>query len=448
MSNTRYLEINSTYRNRQLYPQPSSFTVLIAQSGTRDRFKALDPVSNAAPLEVWSPAALIVPNGAVVANANNTPIEFVVSFALGTKSKIYNYYEGMPISIAGVSGYRIASWTYTSSSATLDYFTVTINPSLTTAPTVGAVIVFLSSTDFVNGYVWIPNAPIANNYGVGYSIYNQTRNESRTIISFDGTNKIAGIAPAATWVAGDTLVLRNTNPEEVGNVVSGSGNNVVLPVTSNPIANYYTGSFIRITGVTPVFTSRITSYTGSAPLVGVARQLTLSTNLPAALAGGESYEILQFTRDNAVPFTYTGSMVSQQQMVCYEIELINLVLPNKTLTTGGRIAFYPYVYVELQSVSGASSGTKNIIYSNNPHANRMLFRAAIDDIPTPLISPFIKIDGDGMVQTVKFKPNDNFKFGVYLPNGTLLQTITPENFSPAPSNGFNQISALFSMKRL
>ena len=79
------------------------------------------------------------------------------------------------------------------------------------------------------------------------------------------------------------------------------------------------------------------------------------------------FEILQFTRDNAVPFCYSGSLVSQQEMVCYEIELINLVLPNKTLTSGGRTAFYPYVYVELQNVSGASAGTKCVIYSNNPN---------------------------------------------------------------------------------
>ena len=59
MSNTRYLEIDSTYRNREEFPDPSSFNVLISQSGTRDRYQALDPVSDAAPLEVWVPTTLV-----------------------------------------------------------------------------------------------------------------------------------------------------------------------------------------------------------------------------------------------------------------------------------------------------------------------------------------------------------------------------------------------------
>ena len=78
----------------------------------------------------------------------------------------------------------------------------------------------------------------------------------------------------------------------------------------------------------------------------------------------------------------------------------------------------------------------------------MLFRAVVDDIPNPLITPFIKIDGDGMVQTIKFKPNDSFRFGVYLPNGELFDTIIPEFFSPSRPNDIKQISALFSIKRL
>ena len=162
----------------------------------------------------------------------------------------------------------------------------------------------------------------------------------------------------------------------------------------------------------------------------------------------DEFEILQFTRDNVVPFTYTGSTVSQQQMVCYEVELINLVLPNLTLKTGGRVAFYPYVYVELQNITGSSGGNTNIIYSNNPNSVRRLFRAAIDDIPNPLISPFIKIDGDGMTQTIKFKPNDSFKFGVYLSDGTLFETVYEDSYGPAPANPLVQISAMFSMKRV
>ena len=53
-----------------------------------------------------------------------------------------------------------------------------------------------------------------------------------------------------------------------------------------------------------------------------------------------------------------------------------------------------------------------------------------------------------MVQTLKFKPNDNFKFGVYLPNGDPFKTIEEDTTSPLKPNPLVQISAVFSLKRL
>ena len=160
--------------------------------------------------------------------------------------------------------------------------------------------------------------------------------------------------------------------------------------------------------------------------------------------------LLPFSYDNFNPFVYTGSLVSQQDMVCYEIELLNLVLPNDILVVagGGNIAYYPYVYVELSNVSASGANLKHIIYSNNPNSTRVLFRAAIDDVPNPLNSSFIKIDGDGAVQTVKFKPNDNLRFRVSMRNGETFETILEEWFSPLMPNPLAQISAYFSIKRV
>ena len=171
--------------------------------------------------------------------------------------------------------------------------------------------------------------------------------------------------------------------------------------------------------------------------------------LPNSLTGNW-LEILSFAKDNEVPLNYTGSTVSQNQMVCYEVELISLILPNLPLdnTLGGLIAFYPYLYVELSNVSSPSGGTPGIIYSNNPNAHKALFRVAIDDTPTPTISKFIKVDGDGTVQTVKFKPNDNLHFRVYLQNGTLFATQEKDTAPPADPDPFVQISAEFSIRRL
>ena len=168
------------------------------------------------------------------------------------------------------------------------------------------------------------------------------------------------------------------------------------------------------------------------------------------LTTSNELQILTFDRDNENIMNYTGSTVSQNQMVCYEIELISLILPNKPLSNaiGGLIAFYPYLYVELSNVSAPSSGIKGVLYSNNPNANRALFRVGIDDTPTPTISSFIKVDGNGAVQTVKFKPNDTLHFRVFLSNGDLFQTQEQDPIPPAEPDPFLQISAEFSIQRL
>lgn len=160
------------------------------------------------------------------------------------------------------------------------------------------------------------------------------------------------------------------------------------------------------------------------------------------------FEILNWSYDNSYDLNYSGALLTQPEMVC--IELLNIILPNKTLNTqyGSRIAYYPYVYVELSNVSSGGSGLTNIIYSNNPNSSKMVFRACIDDMNHPLNSAFIKIDGDRMVQMMKFQANSTIRFRVTLPNGELFRVNDPEYFSPNEPNAKNQITALFAIKRV
>ena len=47
MSTARYIEVDSTYRNRLEWPNPAEFEMLISQTGRKDRNNAVDPVSTA-----------------------------------------------------------------------------------------------------------------------------------------------------------------------------------------------------------------------------------------------------------------------------------------------------------------------------------------------------------------------------------------------------------------
>ena len=459
MSNRRYLEIDSTYRNRNQDKNPSNFTVLISQSGTRNATNAYDPISIATPIKTWVPSNLVL-NGQIaeeksIVNPLNQKDEIIISFLTTSVKETPDYYVGYPIKIQSeVDNVKITSWNLLSKSNILGSsitFTATVSPSLLNIPS-GTVTFVSNINNYVEGFFFIPNGYCANFYYVGYILYNETKNEYRPIISYDGTLKIGGIDLSSqfgglipTWTDNDTYSIREKIPQYIGNTIGPA------PYPFNQLTSFCVntdiiveiGDFIRFTTNPHENESfRVTDYNNTLHIVTVDRII-----IPQVIAN-EPIEVLQFTRDNSVPFCYSGSLVSQQEMVCYEVELINLVLPNKLLISGGRISFYPYIYVELQNISGSSAGTHCIIYSNNPNSNRMLFKVAIDDISNPFISPFIKIDGGKMVQTIKFKPNDNFKFGVYLPNGDPFETVEKDTLSPVYPNPLLQVSALFQLKRL
>ena len=187
---------------------------------------------------------------------------------------------------------------------------------------------------------------------------------------------------------------------------------------------------------------------------GLTKETTVDT--PFTLCSpGNSYKIItpntidivSLFHNNYSPLNYNGTLVSQNNSICYEVSLVEIILPNVNLKTGSKIVFYPYVYVELSSISASQTYSKNIIYSNNPNSGRALFTAAITDVVAPEIASFVK-PNCVITQIVKFKPNDNFRFSVYLPNGKLFETVEQDLMSPYEPNSKLQIHATFSIKRL
>jgi hypothetical protein len=164
----------------------------------------------------------------------------------------------------------------------------------------------------------------------------------------------------------------------------------------------------------------------------------------------QQWLLMTFAREHATSFTLTTSSISHQAPCCYEIELITLILPNEKLKVGngGRLAFYPYVLVSLESVGSSGGLGPHLISSNNPHAVHAMFICAIDDVTHPNTATFLKIDGDGMVQTLKFNPRTDLTFRVYLPNGTTLRYLVPDTLPPSAPTPSKQISATFALKRI
>ena len=555
MSNNRYLEIDSTYRNRNQWKDASEFEVLFSQSGRKDKKDANDPVSNAAPCTIWSsnvfnttgPAAtvqgtVLATNTAGIGASGDLNKVLVIEASAGnTFQQQEDYYIKATLFVTGSStASRIIEYKYLSNTGGNDRVQFVIEGISTI--NAGDTIEIADPTDLTdtsNPYIFVPDGRPSNNSYADKLLYNQTRSittgipEYREIKDFDMTTGLLSLntsgtssslsGPIVAWNATDIFSIRRESPQIgqlnnnvtstnvaslpitfsnqkdlyrngyirmtsgasvndekriiryitlTGNAISGTINTIVLPSTASNINEFYNGSYIQIlSGGSAGDIRNVLSYTVTGSGSNIIRTITVSTPFTAIIQPGDNFsfrsvviegqfsstvastdnfELLPFSYDNHNPFVYTGSQVSQQEMVCYEIKLLNLVLPNRTLDVGlgGRIAFYPYVYVELSNVNAAGAGLKNTIYSNNPNSTRMIFRCAIDDTPTPLLSAFINLKNTSMVQTLKFKPNDNLKFSVRLPNGQLFRLKGEEKFSPLRPNPEMQISALFSIKRL
>lgn len=521
---TEYLEVNSSYRNRNQWPLASNFDVFFSQSGVKDKFNAVDPVCNSAPRIIFTPFKPITgeiveyPTGAypndtgVGAGSAGTHV-FVKILSTQYTSREPNYYSGAVLVInrgtaqdPQLEYYRIAETVFylvgpantpqTSALDTYDFFLLVLYDRLSADIRPGLSFEIRDPSQFSGSTfpvgppitveqsyfpaLFIPKGVSSNNFYISYIIYNQTLNEWLPITYYNGITHMASTYPydktplnftssvfrhftPGTWTREHTYIIRRSAPEELGTIVSVNPANpaqVQLSPTSSSILNYYVGSFLRNQEPFQFFplsfknpNYKILAYDPAfpdwaGPPGAVIPVATLNDVYDTSL--NSAYEIMQYTTDNEFPFPWNGSIVSYREAVCFEVELLNLVLPNAFLATanGSRAIFYPYVYVELTPINNSERFGPNALTSNNPNARRMLFRALVRDTVNDTTSPFVRIDGGGIRQRVKLLPCDNFHFSVKLPGGEFFRTVLPEYFSPDYPYELNQISAVFAFRKV
>jgi len=504
----KYIEINSSYRDRNLWPIVGEFEIPIEQSGTDNtKENVTDPVCLGAPLFVWNPARLspiagpqIIGEVGSYGNIKYTSDQIELFIFTEVISgwpiqDLNNYLSGLilnnfgpnttgispPLTLPGtpvLSKNRIISSVYISESL----FKLTIVQT-NYVYNIGDVISINDPSDFSDldyPLLFVPNGANEQNSYQNFIIYNNAINDYRNIKFYNADTKIINFdAIDNTWLIENQVYdIRKIPPiyppryADTGlsfvpllNFTESTYSTIIFdatfPKNTYPLKyeiNYYKNYYLRLvnTGVTTYVNNKV------IPADNQVRRIINYTFIPDISYTFEVYppftgrfdigltlQILDFSYDNYNPFSYNGSLVSQQDMVCYDFELVDLVLPNATLTTGfgGKIAFYPFVYVQLSNVSSAGAGVKNVLYSNNPNSTNMIFRVPIIDIQDPFTTPFVRLTGNGVVQTIKFKPNDNLLFSVRLPNGNIYDTILEEYYSPFAPNFFAQISALFRITR-
>lgn len=506
--NRRYLEIYSANRNREQFPNMAQFDILFGASRNVDNpTMSYDPVLRGPIYNTWQGGQGVsgvtgISVGVLKAGStdalpllrqtNGNPIQGLLFGPTGPTmlSSVNNYLQGYgfeDLTNPGPTGQGRLITNYTPQAASITLNTALSasspghsyiiydpsNPSLMHIPTVdGLGNVILSYQEAYNGY-----------YIVDENLSNGSTIVSRKIIAYDYITQIATLESPfpTTWEARHFFTLRKTLPSEKMRIIGITGGQVELPSdVASPITNYYRGNYMynttmgSYTGATGTYINTFTPngnnqafyisyYGGESGISATNLHGTIypycaslissagSTIIPGTYVGptgNNVINIVNFDHDNCSPLIYNGGLVTQNESVCYEIALINLSLPNVVLKTGSRIAFYPFVYVQLTNISAPATSSGIQFYTNNPDAYNALFQAPVTDISNPVNSSFLKIDGGAMTQTIKFKPNDSLRFSVFLPNGELFEPVMPDNPSPFEPNVLLQIDAMFSIRRL
>ena len=468
MANNRYLEICSEFRDRNRFPNPAQFEIPISVSGRKSIINAIDPVSLGVPIINWTsnnlntdiPAQFKILCSVEAKTTRLSGITDTSVFIINSVNRLQrleNYYIGLLVEDAAFfNRRRIRNYEFLGSFGGYDRAKITVESAFPETFVPSNQIYIYDPTDISNPdypFFWVPNGAVRVNGYVNKVLYNETLNDFRQITYYDDTTKCLSIDvkdnPISGWGLNHNYCIRKDKPS-IPNV--GGTNPVIVNSTLSTIEidtnfDITPNNFVRI--IPTIYNydlndpenecRRIINYNSLTKTITVHPAFSVLPSISSTI------EILNFSYDNLNPFVYTGSILSQQELVCYEVDLLSVTLPTEILSVaeGGYITSYPFIYVELSNT--CSAGHRNIIYSNNPHSTRMTFKVPLFDIqdnPT-----FIKVGG-GMSQTIKFKPNDTLLFTVLLPNGEIFDTIYDDTVSPEKPDSRLQISATFSLRRL
>ena len=434
-----YIEINSNYRNRNQYPNPAQFDVNVGNTGQKiTGASALDPICLAQPIRSFNTGVLAGESGTMT----GTPSAPILSAVTTTQSLV----GGMIQNDARSEQTIVTAY---------NSFTrqVQVTPPFSVDWVDGDAFSFINlSTNTNIFFTGGPTAPV-DKY-VGQLLYNTTIDEYRTITSYKDNILTVDSAFGGGWSNNDNYQIQS-NRHIITNIAGGLSSiisgaitttTITLNAADSAVDDFYNGRFIRLIENTnrppdgPEVTALITDYVGATRVATVVIMDLSAFNVATTLR----YYIFPFSRDNYSYLNYVGFEANERSL--YRISLNSLVLPNRLLNNpkGGRIVFYPYVYVVF---SNKALGVSSLINSNNPNSHKAVFRVPINDTPDPELASFLKLEAR-MVNTFEFNPFEDLTFEVYLPDGSLFTTTLQDTTPPELPEPLVQISCNIALERV
>ena len=169
-------------------------------------------------------------------------------------------------------------------------------------------------------------------------------------------------------------------------------------------------------------------------------------------SSAERYSILTQTSDNHKYLSTTGS-TSKMLNACeiaptYIMSLINVIIPNKPIKTskGGYITQYPYIYIRLDTLNSSSVTSSFLSNSSSALKTMACFKVIVDNTVDDETTKFVVLRGCEMDLEYRINFYDDLRFTVYLPDGSVFETIESDNVSPKNTHEDLQVSALFSIR--
>jgi hypothetical protein len=394
----KYLELDSSFRNRNQYPNPSDFVVPFQISGSYNNcIDAFDPVCNSSPFEqnigaTLTSATTVTLLPLISSSTDNFYVQQYIGLINTTVSphtiqysKISSYIgNARTVVIYGTFSIPLGVYSYVIRKqlpADIPY-----NTNTETSPVIpmNAIIAFTPTTvQLQPTSLLFPDAY----KGMSIRLLNLTTSpltdEYRTILSYDDTTQIVTVNRPFT------------------NVFTNAHYYEILPFSRD--------------NVKPL------QYQGSANQQAVCYSVRL-VNIAIP------FIVRSFTDANGTEFDERATI---------------------NVANGGTIDQYPYFYVCLSS--DIHKDNMQSIISNNPNTSNAVFRIPVSSGDTPgpkkIMSQtsFTRCD---MCPIIKFLPNDTFRLTVLLPNGEVLSFRQKDNVSPKEPNYKLQISALFEFTRL
>lgn len=415
----KYLEIDSTFRNRQRWPLQSSFEVEKARS-TSD----MDPISDSVPIIAWKGNTTSV--ASAVVNFSNTDTMIISNANL---QKEDDYYTNATITPpdSNIKSYRFLGSTLAE---------ITLKQPMSSSVANGTNVVISETTDINNCRVFVPmtKTNVPENFYVGAYLYDETVGVFSEITRYDKNTGCVTIASSNGMSKSDNFSIRYRPPVGIGIAGASSTANVI-----NGTNNWQIGSFIRFLPTYPstLPCGEIRRIISSTPTSATVYPMFLSSN-----TSGLKYEILEYTCSSYNQLSYSGT--AQNDIDNKTVKLLNLMIPNEILSVGygGYPSDYPYLYVRL---TPRDSSNVNVNCSNNPNSLSMLFRATrMHGTPK---SRFIKFTGDDTAVRVRFNVDTDIMFQITIPNGETLRYVQSDTISPSRPNPLLQVSCLFEVIR-